>query len=284
MPYNAEISRKNPTAFLFAIDRSGSMSDEMESGQSKAQCVSDVMNRMFAELIVKCSRSEGVRNYFDMGVIGYDTRLGIVNPLIGDLADEWLNPINLFETNPLRIEERKKRIPDGAGGITESNFKFSVWFEPVAEGLTPMCEALQVAYDILNYWCATHTDAYPPLFVHITDGQSTDGDPEEIAKNIQQLSTNDGNVLVFNIHLSTEGGNKVFLPASADGLPDEYAEKLFRMSSKMPANMVKFARQSGIKAVSSEPRCFAYNVDDITDLVELLEIGTKTAMDAVEKY
>lgn len=282
MAYTAEISRKNPTAFLFAIDRSGSMEEKMESGQSKAQCVSDVMNRVFSELIIKCTKSEGVRNYFEMGVIGYDTTLGVVNPLTGDLAHEWINPISLFETNPLRIEERQKKISDGAGGIIETTIKFPVWFEPVAKGGTPMCAALQTAYDVLNYWCATHPDGYPPLFIHITDGQSTDGDPEEIAQNIQQLSTNDGNVLVFNIHLSSKGGNKVFLPASAYGLPDGYAEKLFRMSSYMPENMVNFARQSGKKDVSSESRCFAYNVDDITDLVELLEIGTKAAMDVVD--
>lgn len=281
MPYTAEISRNNPTAFLFAIDRSGSMDEAMAGGITKAQCVSDVMNRIFSELIIKCSKSEGIRNYFDIGVIGYDTTLGIVNPLTGDLAKEWLNPIRLFETNPLRIEERKKKISDGAGGILETSVKFPIWFEPVAEGGTPMCAALKTGYDVLNYWCATHENAYPPLFVHITDGQSTDGDPEEFAKNIQQLSTNDGNVLVFNIHLSSKGGNTAFLPSSAYGLPDSYAEKLFRMSSYLPETMAKFARQGGKTEVSLESRCFAYNVNELADLVELLEIGTKAAMDVV---
>lgn len=281
MPYKAEISRINPTAFLFVIDRSGSMSDLMPGGISKAQCVSDVMNRIFSELILKCAKDEGIRHYFDIGVIGYDTTLGVVNPLTGDLANNWLNPISLFENNPLRIEERQKKIPDGAGGIIETTTKFPVWFDPMAAGGTPMCAALQTAYDILTYWCANHQEAYPPLLVHITDGQSTDGDPEELGKKIQQLSTNDGNALVFNIHLSSQGGTTAFLPSSAYGLPDNYAEKLFRMSSPLPESMVKQAHQSGKNNVSIESRCFAYNVNEITDLVELLDIGTKAAMDAI---
>jgi len=281
MPYSEEINRVNPTAFLFAIDRSGSMSELMPHGQSKAQCVSDVMNRIFTELILKCTGSEGIRQYFDLGVIGYDTTLGVANPLTGDLAKEWVNSISLFATNPLRVEVRPKKIPDGAGGVIETNVKFQVWFDPIAKGGTPMCAALQTAYDILNHWCATHPNAYPPLFIHITDGQSTDGDPEELAKKIQQLSTNDGNVLVFNIHLSSQGSETAMLPSSVYGLPDNYAEKLFRMSSYMPEKMVAFARQAGIKNVSSESRCFAYNVQEITQLVELLDIGTRAATDAV---
>ena len=77
MPYSEEINRVNPTAFLFAIDRSGSMAELMPHGQSKAQCVSDVMNRIFTELILKCTGSKGIRQYFDLGVIGYDTTLGV---------------------------------------------------------------------------------------------------------------------------------------------------------------------------------------------------------------
>jgi hypothetical protein len=33
MTYNAEISRDNPTAFLFVIDQSGSMDEKNEGGR-----------------------------------------------------------------------------------------------------------------------------------------------------------------------------------------------------------------------------------------------------------
>ena len=35
MPYQAEISRSNPSCFLFLIDQSGSMSDPFAGGEAK---------------------------------------------------------------------------------------------------------------------------------------------------------------------------------------------------------------------------------------------------------
>jgi Mg-chelatase subunit ChlD len=145
-----------------------------------------------------------------------------------------------------------------------------------------MCAALSMAYDILNHWCANHPNAYPPLLVHVTDGQSTDGDPEAIAKDIQQLSTEDGNVLVFNIHLSKQGGREVMFPSSAKDLPDGYAEKLFTMSSQLPENIVNLARSEEMVGVSSNSRGFAYQVSDLASLVAFLDIGTRAATDSVE--
>src|SRR2546427_6684066 len=71
MSYQAQISRISPTAFLFVVDQSGSMADKMSSGRSKAEFVADALNRTLVNLVTRCSKSEGVRDYFDVGVIGY---------------------------------------------------------------------------------------------------------------------------------------------------------------------------------------------------------------------
>src|SRR2546425_12428091 len=71
MPYQAEISRDNPTCFLFVIDQSGSMDERTESGRSKAQFVADVLNKTLYTLVTNCSKADGIRNYFDVGVIAY---------------------------------------------------------------------------------------------------------------------------------------------------------------------------------------------------------------------
>ena len=278
MPYTAEISRSNPTAFLFVIDRSGSMKDLMDASLSKARVLSDVMNRFFSQLLIKCTKSEGVRNYFDIGVIGYDSKLGIVNALPGELNEEWISPISLFENNVLRLEERNKKIPDGAGGTVETTVKFPIWFDPIAQGGTPMCSALEKAYEVLENWCNTHPKSHPPILIHITDGESGDGDPENIASQLQSLSTKDGNVLLFNLHLSSSGGEEILFPTSNVSLPDAYAEKLCRMSSYLPNKMVALAKEEGISQVTSESQGFAYNVKDIVTLVTFLDIGTRAAM------
>ena len=56
MPYTAEISRTNPTCFLFMVDQSRSMSDEIAAGdatQQKATGVADTVNRWMQELSLK---------------------------------------------------------------------------------------------------------------------------------------------------------------------------------------------------------------------------------------
>lgn len=108
MAYQAAIQRSDPTALLFLVDQSASMNDKMAgSERTKAQFVADVLNRTLASLIVFCRKSDGVRDYFDIGVLGYggDT---VANGFQGTLSQATLQPISLIEANPLRIEERKK--------------------------------------------------------------------------------------------------------------------------------------------------------------------------------
>ena len=55
MSHEAQISRTSPTAFLFLVDQSGSMMDKMSSGKTKAEFVSDVLNKTLMDLITRCS-------------------------------------------------------------------------------------------------------------------------------------------------------------------------------------------------------------------------------------
>lgn len=274
MPYIAEISRSNPTAFLFLVDQSGSMDGEMSSGRSKAIQVADVLNRTLATLVTRCTKSEGTRNYFDIGVIGYGAN-GAYNGFQGALGESVLHPISAIETSPLRIEERQKKLDDGAGGIVEQSIKFPVWFEPHAGGGTPMCQAITKAAEELVTWCDSHPNSYPPTVLHITDGESTDGDPEELATQIRQIHTDDGAVLMFNLHLSNYGANRVEFPAAETGLPDTYAKLLFRMSSPLPDHLIRFAQEKGF-TVNMESRGFMFNADAV-QIVDFFDIGTRAS-------
>jgi hypothetical protein len=55
MPYTAEISRANPSCFLFLIDQSGSMADPFGGGAArrKADGVADAINRLLQNLVIK---------------------------------------------------------------------------------------------------------------------------------------------------------------------------------------------------------------------------------------
>jgi hypothetical protein len=274
MPYEAQISRNSPTAFLFVVDQSGSMSDKMPSGKSKAEFVADALNRTLMNLVTRCTKSEGVRNYFEVGVIGYGAS-GVTNGFNGVLADNGLHPISKIEQNPVRIENRLRKIDDGAGGILETNIKFPVWFEPEASGGTPMREALTNAAEELVNWCDSHPESYPPTVIHLTDGESSDGDPEEIATHLGSIKTNDGEVLLLNIHVSAIATDQIHFSSSEILLPDSYAKMLFRMSSQLPHHLIEFAREKGYKT-DAESRGFMFNAE-ATEIVDFFDIGTRAS-------
>src|ERR1700730_10887875 len=137
MAYQAEISRDNPTCILFVIDQSGSMDEITDAGRSKAAFVADVPTKTLYTLITICSKSDGVRNYFDVGVIAY-AGTKVMGGFGGALSGEIVHPIQAISEKTLRVEERKKKVDDGAGGIIELTTKFPVWFDPKSEGGTPM--------------------------------------------------------------------------------------------------------------------------------------------------
>jgi hypothetical protein len=273
MAYEAAIQRSDPTALLFLLDQSRSMEDKMAgSERTKAQFVADVLNRTLANLIVRCRKSDGVRDYFDVGVLGYNGD-SVTNGFHGVLSQSTLQRISLIEANPLRIEERKRKVDDGAGGLVEQSTKFPVWFEPKADGGTPMRAAIMAAAEALAGWCDAHPKSYPPTVLHITDGESTDGDPEELADTLRQFRTEDGNVLLLNLHVSSQAGQPVQFPASENALADRYAKLLFRMSSQLPEHLVRVAQEKGI-AASFESRGFMFNAE-AEQIVNFFDIGTR---------
>jgi hypothetical protein len=275
MPYTAAIDRANPTAFLFVIDQSGSMDEKMETGQSKAQFVADVLNNTLYQLIIRCTRAEGVRNYFEIGVAAYGDS-GVHSGFKGQLqSTQMLHPVSSIEASPLRVEQRTKRVPDGAGGLAEQSVKFPVWFDPISSGGTPMCAGLKSAAELLIGWCDTHPASYPPTVIHVTDGQSTDGDPEQIAELLRQIVTQDGPCLLFNLHIDTSGGSAVIFPASETSLPDTYSKLLFRMSSPFPTHLIKLAQDKGY-AVTSEAKFFGYKAG-YEGIVDFFDIGTRAS-------
>ncbi|GIW91337.1 MAG: hypothetical protein KatS3mg109_1769 [Pirellulaceae bacterium] len=274
MAYTAEISRANPSCFLFLIDQSGSMADPFgaaETTRTKADGVADAINRLLQNLVIKCAKEEGVRDYYYVGVIGYGAQVGPA--FSGPLAGTELVPISEVGNLPARIEERTKKVDDGAGGLVDQRIRFPSWFDPVANGGTPMCQALGVAHRILQGWLSQHPACFPPIVINITDGEATDGDPRGPADALRRLSSNDGEVLLFNLHLSSQRAAPIEFPDSEDGLPDQFARLLFRISSPLPAYMRSIAQQEGYR-VSEETRGFVFNADMVA-VIRFLDIGTR---------
>ena len=200
--YSAEISRVNPAYFIFMLDQSGSMSDPFGGGQneiSKAAACADAVNRTLANIIVQCSKGEIIRDYFYISFIGYGNKVS--SCLSGILSDKSLVTVSELAEHPLRTEDRTQKLCDGVGGLVEQSVKFQVWIQQVADGGTPMRDAFSRVKSLINEWVPGHAEGYPPIILNISDGESTDGNPESLAQEIKSIQGLDGNPLIFNIHI-----------------------------------------------------------------------------------
>lgn len=90
---------------------------------------------------------------------------------------------------------------------------------------------------------------------HLTDGEYSGDDPEPIVREIMKLRTHDGPVLVENIFIGdgltppdTTVENWLGLRSESE-VTNQYAKKLFRMSSVMP----DIIRKSGQRGDAPRP-------------------------------
>lgn len=279
MAYATKITRDNPTALLFLLDQSGSMKEYLgkDTGKRKSDSAAEAINQIIRGFVLQSTKSWGVADYFYIGVIGYAERA--VSILGGPLRDLELVPISKIRDHPLRIEERIRveKIDDGAGGLIEHTVtqRHPIWVEPVADGSTAMCRALDYAYTIISDWVASHPNCFPPIVINISDGEPKDGNPTSRADKIRALSTTDGNVMIFNFHISSKPKGEILFPSKIPNILDRHASLLFNMSSQLTENMIERASHNSLQAVKGS-RGFGYCVNNSDMLVKLMEIGSTT--------
>jgi hypothetical protein len=209
------------------------------AGRRKCDMVATILNGFLNELIVTntIAQKDGatmVRPRATVAVLGYEG--SFVGSILGGALDSRsFVSLPELQMNPLTIETRTKREIDDTGIIIEIPVQFPIWVQPVAGGGTPMCAALRRAYDLALQWAQENPDCYPPVIINVSDGMANDGDPTEVARRFSDISTNDGQALLFNVHITDINSAPVAYPASENELPnDRYAQKLFAMSSLIP--------------------------------------------------
>jgi hypothetical protein len=271
MPYLGEISRDKPGLFMFLIDQSRSMAETwgIDVNKTLSDGTADAVNKLLHDLIIRSTKADGVRSYFDVGIIGYggDVKSALSEFSLADL------PVSLNKLANTRTEKRRQKVEDGTGGLVEVDVDMPIWVDAVADGATPMCNAFNICCDIVEQWSSKYQASFPPIIINITDGKATDGNPEPIAERIQGLSTNDGNVLLFNIHLSSSHLPPIIYPPNEDLVQDEFGKSLFRMSSVLPQMMLEQASTMNY-VLDNTARGFAFNADLVT-LITFLDIGTR---------
>ncbi|WP_395088736.1 vWA domain-containing protein [Armatimonas sp.] len=270
---NSDITRYTPSCFCFILDQSSSMAEPYgeRDGQlpvTKAEAVAMALNNLLRNLILSCSKSDGVRDYFEIAVLGYGAEVGPVWQ--GALRGQELVPISQVADNVLRLDEHQISLGNG----TTETIRTPVWITPQAHGSTTMCAALQYAHDIISLWSGRNPSSHPPVIVHITDGEATDGDPAPHLEALTSLGTGNGRATLFNVHLSSRRtASPLSFPDQSAELPDPYARLLFDKASYLTPYMRTVAWENGLP-LTEAARAFVLNADPSL-LVLALEIGTR---------
>ena len=123
-------------------------------------------------------------------------------------------------------------------------------------------------------------DCYPPTIINITDGQFNHTTREQIiqqANELKAMFTNDGNVLLWNIHITPNSLDQILLPVGKEELKgDKYSELLYDMSSLLPERY-NADIETKMHINAGEVRHVAMSVNaDTSRLMQLMDIGTPT--------
>ena len=281
-PYTAQITRATPTAFIFLVDHSVSMGSTTTLGgetMTMAEAVARIVNSQINELVFRCLHHPEVRHYFDIAVVGYgDTSYSAWQ---GALAGrDFVTPEELLN-NPLKrimVKEEKRT----RRGVVVKEVEKVQWIEARHTGSwTRFDKAFDHAGRLLEKWMEAHhdQDCYPPTVIHITDGHYNGASRDEVqqkANELKSMFTNDGNVLLFNIHISPSDEESLSFPKSKAELDgDRYAEDLFDLSSMLPLRYNEEICRFKNTDPAVRHSAMAVNAD-MSTLIRLMDIGTPT--------
>ena len=283
IPYTAQITRNTPTAFIFLVDHSVSMQqtttlfgEEMTMAEAAARIVNNQIN----ELVLRCVKMGDTRHYYDIAVVGYGEKA--YSGWQGELEGrKFVSPEELKAHPYTKIVTRKEVRT--RSGVQVKEVEQVQWVSARHDGhWTHYHDAFDYARDLLSDWMIDHheKDCYPPTVIHITDGVFNHASKEEVvqkANELKSMFTNDGNVILFNIHFTSDlDAESVACPITKDELGGaHYAETLFELSSLLPE---RYNADIARCLNDSRPgRHVAMGMNaDATTLIKLMDIGTPT--------
>jgi hypothetical protein len=242
MDYEKMISRANPALIVLALDDSASMADDLPgTSDPKYKWVERYCGIIFNDLLERSSDVKGndvvVKPRYYIHVIKY----GSTPELWGTKEMDIQTAVEMFSHCGNSL---------GLGGQL---------------GGTDAKAALEQAYDYLQKALATDRfkDSFPPMVFHLTDGESQT-DASDVANQIKQLSTNDGNVLLVNAYIGTQTSLTYKDPADFPGYtdvseagPSQDNVRLFEMSSQAPESITTNLKSDDIfPQLRSDARLF----------------------------
>lgn len=283
IPYTAQITRSTPTAFIFMIDQSVSMGRKTTlygEEMTMAEAVARIVNNQINDLVLRCIKGSETRHYYDIAVVGYGQEA--YSGLNGALAGRGFVSPEELKNNPLKRIVVREEVRTRKG-ISVKDVEKVQWIEARHDGnWTHVHKAFDKVKVLLEQWLEKYKgkDCYPPTVINITDGEFNGASKDSVlqqANELKSMFTNDGNVLLFNIHISTSKADCILLPIDkSEVINNSYSTTLFELSSLLPQRYneeISKVRQD--VDLSARHTAMAVNAD-MSTLIKLMDIGTPT--------
>jgi hypothetical protein len=214
MSYTVEATRTAPALVIYLIDISESMQGTLD-GTPKIEHVNLSLEKVLRRMVQRSTKGEIISPRYRLAMIAY--------------SDEPLDILGGIQSIDKVARKGKPRLSAAAS--------------------TNMAAAFELARDILKKELPNLKNCPAPMVCHLTDGLFAGEDPEPIAEEIMGMSNTDGPILIENIYLGqgmttepiTDIDNWPGIKTMAE-LSNDYAQKLYRMSSPLPetyANMIQ---------------------------------------------
>jgi uncharacterized protein YegL len=246
--------RKSPGHLVYLIDQSGSMSgpNEVKAAEAVHAAIMDTFRG--------CVNGTEVRNRVYITIIGYGNEQGV-----SIIREGWMTDF---------VEDLKQCKNNNTTIIA-----------PKSYGGTPMAQAFSLANKCLSNWitarqniCANDPQAGipAPIIINITDGYPDDKNTaKDEALKLMNISTPDGNVLLFNIHMDdSEETAEIKFPSDKAQLNGvEAGEFLFDISSEMSPEFIQVAKQQKLEGIFPGAKGFVVNAKGDT-LVRFVRFGS----------
>ena len=186
----ARISEAHPTAIVFVVDQSCSMSRGTALDNVEYDYISDLVaqgvNTQVQSFLQKCIAEDGaISHLYDIAVIGYGNT---VSPAWnGELSDRDFH-------SPMELLSHVKADTD--------QFR---WVDAKDSDNRGRCDlAFEYVYKMLEKWTSREENrfSYPPTVIHISDGDVKREYQKDFllyAEKLKSLRTETGNVIVWNL-------------------------------------------------------------------------------------
>ncbi len=205
MAYEVTATSTTPALIVYVLDVSASMSDNLD-GRRRIDIVSEALTAALRQMVFRSTKGGRLSPRYRVAMYAYSDH--VYDLLDGIKTIDQVAHLGVPELSPMASTETARA------------------FEAVARLLEAELPALQ------------HCPA--PLVCHMTDGEYSGANPENVARQIAAMAVPDGNVLLENIFVTDRLIARVDDPFAWTGiqaetpLADAYAQTLQRISSPLP--------------------------------------------------